>query len=237
MRKISTLPNSGGDTYDYPFGSIIDAGGSVPGTPVVEQTYSDVIQSILHFLSQTSTAPNGLKDNTTNGFQIFEAIEKYLDPIGSIKIWPSLTIPAGWKLCNGESLPTTAYSQLFNLIGYTYGGSGGHFNIPSISSFVLGYDPTQAQTIGQLGGSATFNLTEANLPPHKHNILGIQGGDNNDNNNTIRFAGGDKPQSDTGFFFTNTAACQNTGSASDVYHMPPYIIMPYIIKVKYNQVR
>ena len=76
MRKISTLPNSGTDTPDYPFGYIIDAGGAVPGTPVVEQTYSDVIQSILHFLSQTGTIPNGLKDNTTNGFQIFNAIEK-----------------------------------------------------------------------------------------------------------------------------------------------------------------
>jgi microcystin-dependent protein len=45
-------------------------------------------------------------------------------------------------------------------------------------------------------------------PGHKHNILGQSGGDNNDNNNTTRFAGGDKGQNESGFFFTNTQACQ-----------------------------
>lgn len=47
-----------------------------------------------------------------------------------------------------------------------------------------------------------------NDPGHKHNIFGQTGGDNNDNNNTTRFAGGDKGQNESGFFFTNTQACQ-----------------------------
>lgn len=45
-------------------------------------------------------------------------------------------------------------------------------------------------------------------PGHKHNILGQTGGDNNDNSNTQRFAGGDKLPTESGFFFTNTVACQ-----------------------------
>lgn len=51
-----------------------------------------------------------------------------------------------------------------------------------------------------------------NDPGHKHNILGIMGGDNNDNNNTIRFAGGDKPNDQAGFHFTNSQACQVTAT-------------------------
>lgn len=51
----------------------------------------------------------------------------------------------------------------------------------------------------------SHNITD---PGHKHNINGITGGDNNDNSNTQRFAGGDKGLTENGFFFTNTQACQ-----------------------------
>ena len=63
-----------------------------------------------------------------------------------------------------------------------------------------------------------------NDPGHKHDILGITGGDNSDNSNTVRFAGGDKNQTEPGFFFTNTEACQNkvtglkgTGTGQNVF--------------------
>lgn len=238
MRKISTLPNSGGDTADYPFGFIKDAGGVVPGTPVVEQTYSDVIQSILHFLTNTSTAPNGQKDNTTNGFQIFNAIEKYLEPVGTIKIWPSTVIPAGWMLCDGSLLSPSEYPELFSLVGYSFGETAGSFGIPyATGNFVLGYDPTGGVTVGQTGGSATFTLDTTNLPAHKHNILGVVGDNGDDNNNTYYFAGGNTPYPSTGFIFTNTNACQSEGGGQEKYHLPPYVILPYIIKVKYNQIR
>ena len=245
MRKISTLPNSGTDTVDYPFGYIIDAGGAVPGTPVVEQTYSDVIQSILHFLSQTGTIPNGLKDNTTNGFQIFNAIEKYLDPVGTIKLWPSLTIPDGWMFCDGRYLMDTENPELFSLIGTTYGSTNAtapdglehtFFKIPNFGAkYPIGYNSNQ--DIGYELGSSEVTLYPENIPAHKHGILGISGGDDNNNNNTVRFAGGDKGQSETGFFFTNTSACQETGQGAPFQFAPPSLIIGFIIKISYNQVR
>ncbi len=77
-------------------------------------------------------------------------------------------------------------------------------------------------------------------PGHTHAILGQIGGDNNDNNNTQRFAGGDKAPSDTGFFFTNTAACQpattginilNQGSSQPHINIQPSIAAYYIIYI------
>jgi len=56
-------------------------------------------------------------------------------PTGSIIPFFTTSIPNGWILCNGSSLATTGtYENLFNIIGYTYGGSGGSFNIPSMNN-------------------------------------------------------------------------------------------------------
>ena len=63
----------------------------------------------------------------------------------------------------------------------------------------------QMPTHNHTGSNIVVELSD---PLHKHDILGITGGDNNDNNNTIRFAGGDKPNNEAGFHFTNTQACQ-----------------------------
>lgn len=77
-------------------------------------------------------------------------------------------------------------------------------------------------------------------PGHRHNILGQSGGDNNDNNNTTRFAGGDKGQNESGFFFTNTQACQtattgitiaSAGGGQPHNNIQPSIGAPYIMYI------
>lgn len=52
-------------------------------------------------------------------------------PIGAYLQWSSeAKTPDGFLLCDGRSLNKTEYSELFDVIGYTYGGSGDNFNIP-----------------------------------------------------------------------------------------------------------
>jgi microcystin-dependent protein len=81
------------------------------------------------------------------------------------------------------------------------------------------FNPSYA--LGSKFGTNSIKLTISEIPPHshtttvtlnphKHDILGITGGDNNDNNNIVRFAGGDKNQGEVAFYFTNTEACQTT---------------------------
>lgn len=53
-------------------------------------------------------------------------------PVGVIQAFSGTTIPRGFLLCNGASYKTTDYPELFDIIGYTYGGSDGTFNVPNL---------------------------------------------------------------------------------------------------------
>lgn len=56
------------------------------------------------------------------------------DSPGTIKMFGMSTLPAGWLQCApvNNALSTTTYVNLFNAIGYTYGGSGATFGVPVI---------------------------------------------------------------------------------------------------------
>ena len=55
-------------------------------------------------------------------------------PIGAYLSYPSQkTIPAGFFIADGRSLKKTEYTELFDVIGYTYGGSGDNFNLPNFA--------------------------------------------------------------------------------------------------------
>lgn len=169
MRKTSSLPNTGEETTDYPFGSIMDEDGEASGTPVVEATYSDFIQSLWHFFTKAGITPNGMKENTSNGFQLFEAMERRFTPLGVIKLWAGAAeaVPDGWLLCSGQALSATEYPELFAIIGYTYGGSGDSFNLPDLSDkFPLGAGGTRDP--GDEGGEEEHTLSEDEMPAHKH---------------------------------------------------------------------
>ena len=57
-----------------------------------------------------------------------------MPPSGSITNFAGSAAPVGWLITDGSSLSTASYAALFAVIGYTYGGSGSNFNLPSISS-------------------------------------------------------------------------------------------------------
>jgi hypothetical protein len=42
------------------------------------------------------------------------------------------SLPTGWLLCDGASVLKATYPDLFDAIGYDYGGSGTNFNLPDI---------------------------------------------------------------------------------------------------------
>ena len=240
MRKTSTLPNSLPDNDDFPYGGIIDETDLVAGTPVIEATYSDFIQSLWQFFRVTSTAPNGLAENTTNGFQLFEAMEKYLVPVGTIRIWPSLISPVGWRHCDGSLQNVADYPDLFNLIGKTFDPSvaDGTFRMPNLKDrFPLGTGDTYV-SMGYAAGEITHMLTVNEIPAHQHNN-GIA--DDLTSNFVYDSTTSGMPGNATKTLETGSNARTYQGKTSSIgggvahNNMPPFLVLNYIIKAKYGK--
>ena len=84
----------------------------------------------------------------------------------------------GWFKCDGRSLDTTTFNLLFQVIGYTFGGSGASFNLPNAQGRVIGNSGTIVDACnpsgvafpsGTVTGEVTHKLTIAEMPAHNHN--------------------------------------------------------------------
>jgi microcystin-dependent protein len=105
-----------------------------------------------------------------------------LSPVGSIVIHAGSSAPTGWFLCDGASYSTVTYSNLFNSIGYQFGGSGTSFNVPNLKGrVVVGINGAQAQfdVRGETGGSINHKHDAGNSGNtdirHNHTIPVING--------------------------------------------------------------
>lgn len=98
-------------------------------------------------------------------------------PIGAITMFGGATPPPNWVICDGTLVATTGtYAALFAVIGYTYGGGGGAFNLPNMTDmFPIGAETVSgsATDIGEHGGSYTYTLDVAHLPSHAHPIVDV----------------------------------------------------------------
>lgn len=59
-------------------------------------------------------------------------------PSGSKVGWHAgAIIPTGWLLADGSSVAKTDYPVLFGVFGYTYGGAGDNFNLPTEADTII----------------------------------------------------------------------------------------------------
>ena len=93
-------------------------------------------------------------------------------PAGVVIYHAANTAPTGFIKANGASISTSTYSDLFAVIGYTFGGSGGSFNVPDLrGEFLRGWDDGRGVDSGRGFGSSqtdelkshshTFNVWQA----------------------------------------------------------------------------
>ena len=87
-------------------------------------------------------------------------------PVGSILMFPSLTIPNGWFECNGDEKSRANYGDLYDIIQYTYGtGVGGNFKLPDLRGvFVRGLDHGKLIDPGRTLGNFQDDL----IKTHQH---------------------------------------------------------------------
>ena len=91
----------------------------------------------------------------------------------------------GWLKCDGRAMDKTADNLLFQVIGYTFGGSGNTFYLPNPAGRVMGTvgtvndgngdDPrSHTFTAGQVVGEIDHKLVQSEMPSHNHMYNGTQ---------------------------------------------------------------
>lgn len=151
-------------------------------------------------------------------------INNNFPPAGTIMAFAgsSSHIPTGWIICDGSAVSRTSYSNLFSVIGTTYGEGDGSttFNLPNLKGRVpVGVDSSQTEfnARGKTGGSKEMQR-------HTHPV-GINGGTNSGSKINFTFGSDQRiytPSTDGDIIgFTGTG---NSGN------LQPYIAVNYIIK-------
>lgn len=115
-----------------------------------EKMFLKLKDKIDAYTKQESNEKFALKTELTDGL-----------PIGAYLSYPSQkTIPAGFLLADGRSLKKAEYTELFDVIGYTYGGSGQNFNLPNFADgkFMRGIGGNAA-ALGTAQQDAIRNIT------------------------------------------------------------------------------
>ena len=128
--------------------------------------------------------------------------------------WIGATPPTGWLLCNGQSLSTAAYPGLFAQIGYTFGGSGGSFNLPNPAGrMMLG----ATSSLGVTSGANTVTLDTTTIPSHAHSKCGA-----------VQIF---SPVGGGGTFAISSTAgdTANTGGSGAHNNLQPYITLTWIV--------
>ena len=166
----------------------------------------------------------------------------YLDnyiliPYGTIIQTAAVTIPDGWLVCDGASILKAIYLNLFNAIGYTYGGSGSNFNVPDIRGRIAVGSGTGAglttRNLGTTGGEEAHTLTTDEIPSHSHssNAVGGNIGLITSTGNNTASTGLDNTSGEPDLFQTLPALTINsTGGGNAHNNMQPFIVFHYLIK-------
>ena len=108
--------------------------------------------------------------------QALQDVKRYVDdalPIGSYIQFAGSQAPAGFLVCNGGAISRTTYSELFAVIGTTYGSGDGSttFNLPNLTDrFLQG-----STTSGTVKNAGLPNITGSCTPASQKNNYRLNG--------------------------------------------------------------
>jgi microcystin-dependent protein len=163
--------------------------------------------------------------------------------IAEIRIFAGNFAPRSWAFCNGQLLPIAQNTALFSLVGITYGGDGRTtFGLPDLQERAPmhpGRGPgLTSRSMGQRGGTATVTLTEAQIPPHQHQLRGTNEEAASEEPD-LAILGRSAPLGDRQYRTTDpqpaamhASSLTSAGGAQAHNNMPPYLRLNFIIALQ-----
>ena len=141
--------------------------------------------------------------------------------------------PSGWLFCHGQAVSKTSYADLFNSIGYSFGGIGDNFNLPDLRNRTI-IGSSDSHEFAEIGGAekSTISLTTLNTPPHTHpatgtvNITAYKG---YSTSTSIRGDSDLQNSSEHSYTVNTTVSTSGSGEPFDVPIMQPYLALNHII--------
>lgn len=98
---------------------------------------------------------------------IIEHLRSELLPVGTILIYSSENVPAGFMPCDGRELSKSRYPELYALIGGTWGESSTSFYLPDLQGqFIRGWDKEGDEDPERMFGSFQDDAFQG----HSHNV-------------------------------------------------------------------
>lgn len=104
-------------------------------------------------------------------------------PAGCAVDWWGPTAPLGTRFCYGQSLLVASYPALFEVLQYTFGGSGANFSLPDCRGRVIAGKDDMGGTsanrlanvmngdlLANVGGTEQITLDTNTMPSHGHNV-------------------------------------------------------------------
>lgn len=196
-------------------------------------------------LATDSVITAKIQDGAVTAAKLDTGAVSVLMPTASLMPYAGSSAPTGYLLCDGAAISRTTYSDLFGIVGTTYGVGDGSttFNIPDLRGRVIAGQDDMGGTsadrltglsgglngdnLGATGGSQTHTLTASELPQHTHTFSGTVSRDGTSAGNPTEIVMDD----DSNLTASNVTTA-NGGNAGDQPHnnVQPTIILNYIIK-------
>lgn len=173
-----------------------------------------------------------------------QLLDIYAGLTGTILPTVATSAPSGWLLCDGSAVSRTDYSNLFALVGTSFGAGNGSttFNLPDLrgrSIIGVGQGSGLSNRVrGQVGGAETHQLATGEIPAHQHFVFNTDATSNGSPNVTAsQYAVMDNSTSSNGSYDINGNAnvatvglTSSTGSNGSHNNMQPFMALSYIIR-------